>query len=1313
MISIPATIASVAAEAFKKKYRKRITEGTAGGVIQLLQFEIVVTHLGEPSEKLTLLIQEFKHLGSDGSGPFGDPKPIIERKSLLTLLAELATFRNREAARQRLNHTGFDERSSLPDAHSDESIDGPEDENEDIQQRDFATQKARRKVKLEPPGGLSQMNGLQEKRGLKRLRPDGDGEKGSPIHRKLPELSHATGPVAKRQLGDDEAPTARSVVTTRPPSYGSETGALSGHAQLLALLSNKRGGRAAGRTKSNSVTEPQESVNPVEHAVSIPAKSDMIAIDDIINKAAIAAESTLRSTSESPKDIGKDGATLIDLRNSQPGTLEVGSTLTFQKIGAASSHIDPIQVVNDPTAKKKQATVEEVEDPWQGMTCIRKKDKLIPTLQEKLLNRKDCWLPPKQGERTPVSNMPVQILQSLTESTEGSVPSADAQSHSPDKSEKVLGEDRSNEISQESTSSHVSDEEDPEETAFPTSQWPLTPPKIRNINELPPDSSVEVLSPVLMDKLRAVQRDEKTASSEDLGSQKIKSRTSSPVLGVSDVDQSPRSSIGSLIAHDARSDFTLRNQSSLEATSVHTGENNASRGLCNTHPMTTEKGHMNLASSPPISNETRTAVVNIDSDATDSSQSDLEMAVPNALQNHDSFQHGNERQQTPCRAANNRDSTLQVHRTPYTVQHQRVNGNPYPMDMGAFPLNQHLGKWHAEGGQPNDLDTKASTQVLVPGTLSQSDQADQVSVEMSKYPIPQAQAPQTTGINVDPFPQDSPGTTKSKPFTADASSMARTKRLAKQNDCISSNVTKRQKRIKFASSATDDDGDDEKPREDPSTRARQLRREFMKNLKANSNAPAALPSPLLSDVDLREPDDAGAKTDMQSEVADHKQHVPNQAWSTVRASTGPQTPDEPSSPPKPSSNKRKNVLIPQAHDQAVSPQAPSPTKLTQQTILERFREAYPQYEGTEKQFVALCRKVDALEKGNRMLHKSLWDDFVIRHQKEYREYLTRCADEAEDPMPYETFYSAEIDEPKFTKRILSPANLAEAISSGLPAQGKSPRQVRLVVKETVDLTQNSPEPQASEVHQRQSSGKSAVVALQKLSSAQSNEEATPLSEHIQSASTRKSSRKLPWSTANPSSPTPASSKPQNAKSGKMTIASSPASASKDPFEVPRSITQPAPSNVFGAGHSPVAPPRLLPVPQSSTSSRKGKIAVATRDNKPAIPPATAGPAVYSSKGAPSSKFTPEITRSCASPPPEPSTTRAPLPSTKPSKPWYLDPVNPFKAFARANASIRSGADNGFVDEKERLEKRGRPVIVNEDGVVMAKLKRVDVLEWRL
>jgi len=57
-------------------------------------------------------------------------------------------------------------------------------------------------------------------------------------------------------------------------------------------------------------------------------------------------------------------------------------------------------------------------------------------------------------------------------------------------------------------------------------------------------------------------------------------------------------------------------------------------------------------------------------------------------------------------------------------------------------------------------------------------------------------------------------------------------------------------------------------------------------------------------------------------------------------------------------------------------------------------------------------------------------------------------------------------------------------------------------------------------------------------------------------------------------------------------------------------------------------------------------------------------------------------------------------------------VNPFKLFARANASIRSGADNGFVEEKDRQEK-GRPVIVNEDGVVMAEIKKVDVLGWHL
>lgn len=1328
-ISIPATIASEAALAFEKKYWKRITEGTRGCVIQLLQFEIVVTHLGEPSEQLTLLVQEFKHLGSDGSGTFGEPQPISGKGSLRILLAELTGFRNREAAKRRVGQNGLNTRSSC----SEEYVVASDGKNEDGE-RDFATQKPRWQAnhhmpKHHIPRPLYPIDELQERREFRRRRADGDLGQESLLHSQLPELGHTTNPAVGRQFKDEVAKTTRPVVTSRITGNESPTSKGRGvniTAKLISLLRDKRGGKSTDHNEPTLVNESKELTLSNGHPASVVAPSgqpERAEIENIIDEAAIAAQSMSYDTSGSPQGSGRDETTLTGLKraHSQCGAREVDRTSAAQNIHGSSPHLGYDQVADDSTinltAKEKLLTVEEIEDPWQGMILIRKKDKFIPAAQEKLLNRKDCWLPPERGERAPVSNIPLDILQSLTESVECPAASTDDDPGLPNKRQKIMQKGRSDKRLQLSDSGHVSDEEGEEEIPFQSSDWPPSPPVLRKINELPPDSSAEAPSPVKLDQPRESQKSEKTGSPQDVKSSKSNSRTSSPVQEAFSICQSPRSSTRSLIDQEAGCEFPGVNQNLLEPASMDAEKHDQSQDFKHSDVVTIEDEGMKPASSPPVSRYTRKEVNNLDSDAAVSSQSDLEMTVPNALQNHGRFPYGNERQLTPLRTYNNPKSTLQVDRTPDTVQYQRTKGKLYPLAMNALPLLKQSSKRNVGEGQSNSRDAEVSIQVMVPGTFSQSDHADRVVADVDESMINQAPDAPMMAKTFGYVSHNSPDIIEPKPTTADVSPAVSRKRQVEEINDSSSNVTKRRKHIKFAAPDVEDDGDDEKPREDPSTRARQLRREFMNNLRAMTNASAAPPSPLLSDVDLRGPVIPQAKTDAQSDVRQQDKHAVNPGSSTVWQ-TGPQTPDESTSPTKSSPIKRKKISTSQVHDHeetdgpAISAGVLAPAVPAQETILERFRGAYPEYGGNEKQFVSLCRKIDALAKESRMLHKSLWDDFVIRHQKEYRAHLARCADEAEDPMPYEMFYSAEIDEPQFMRRILSPANLAEAISSGTPVTKQSPVQVNPVVMNTIDLTQTTPEPQVSEVHQPGSSSKSAVVTAQVPSRSvlQSNESVLSRPRPILSTTARKTPRRLPWSTANPSTPTPSSSRHQNFKTSRKSMASSPASSSNDPFVAPKSVTQPAASNIAVAGPSSTAPLRAPPTQSStakSTPSHKGKAAVGKRDSKPIVPPATAGPALSATKGTSSTK-----PKSTVAPSHNPRKQETTLPSATPSKPWYLDPVNPFKLFARANASIRSGADNGFVEEKDRQEK-GRPVIVNEDGVVMAEIKKVDVLGWHL
>ena len=97
---VKVTIATAAAEQFKRAHRKRITEGTLGAIFQLTDFEIVAQYYGPKKTKITMLINELTHIGSDGSSAFGSsPRPIDCLEHIQAVLDELQTFRAKDASK--------------------------------------------------------------------------------------------------------------------------------------------------------------------------------------------------------------------------------------------------------------------------------------------------------------------------------------------------------------------------------------------------------------------------------------------------------------------------------------------------------------------------------------------------------------------------------------------------------------------------------------------------------------------------------------------------------------------------------------------------------------------------------------------------------------------------------------------------------------------------------------------------------------------------------------------------------------------------------------------------------------------------------------------------------------------------------------------------------------------------------------------------------------------------------------------------------------------------------------------------------------
>lgn len=96
----------------------------------------------------------------------------------------------------------------------------------------------------------------------------------------------------------------------------------------------------------------------------------------------------------------------------------------------------------------------------------------------------------------------------------------------------------------------------------------------------------------------------------------------------------------------------------------------------------------------------------------------------------------------------------------------------------------------------------------------------------------------------------------------------------------------------------------------------------------------------------------------------------------------------------------------------------------------RFTSVYPEYQGSKKHFVGMCGKIAKLQRADRMEHKSLWDDFIVRHKTDYPPYLQRCLEHAEDAKSYERFYRDEVDEPVYNKRVMQPNTLSEVVAVG-------------------------------------------------------------------------------------------------------------------------------------------------------------------------------------------------------------------------------------------------------------------------------------------
>lgn len=525
------------------------------------------------------------------------------------------------------------------------------------------------------------------------------------------------------------------------------------------------------------------------------------------------------------------------------------------------------------------------------------------------------------------------------------------------------------------------------------------------------------------------------------------------------------------------------------------------------------------------------------------------------------------------------------------------------------------------------------------------------------------------------------------------------KRKLTDMDQLSPFVTKRRKRLKPP--APLNFSQENRQTQDPSLIARQHRREFLASRRSHHSTNAADDSidvtSQKTDQDTVAAGDAAQRTTSLPEESafmeldqlpqDTSAHVTafesveaggNSVLSEYKPRFGDSTPQNQSVELGDVSVERFNnasgpTAVQRSSLTMASPSSPAlPTK---GSVYNTFKSTYPDYSGGFEHFSGMCQRVKGLLQAERMEHRSLWDDFIIRHRTDYRDYLLDCTDRGDDPIPYERFYKHHIDEPIHSKHVLTPATLndviistertaaglqpvrslrspAQALDRGLSIAKASPHEPCSLTKarEVIDLTLAGPAPRSFPATDHPSKlGR----ALSWIGPAKSEVNSPAFGNNLQtpkSALTRKDSTPL----------------------------RTPSRVFEEPIRTPKQQT-------------PVQF-RKDPVPPQSAGQP-----MATADN---VPDRRKSPSPYETSESNRSTIV-EWLGDSSSETASPSIPESPVLDRKVTEDeqWWRDRNTPFKAFTRAYASLKSvEASMGTVDQ---------------EGILRPSSRQFDVLGWKL
>ena len=428
-----------AVEAYESKYKKKLTEGTLGGLVQLLEFQFKATHLGPRADRITLYVEAFKILGSEGAGIMGDtPRPIELRPGIAKALEDLAVLRNKELDSGRTSRR-------LSEVSSFGSQQGHASSSEDHQlstEQVFASQaplvngSGRPNTNARFPPQDSRLNTYRNENAAASQAKSGESV-----------ATVNTNVNLSIERNNESLPKTRII-----PKGENKSGPSKQVETLLGLLPQTKKTVSAKRNMID-VISPTKPVSPL--------KQDTLMVDMVDTKdedaSAVRANSIKDPDPVSGSTVGspdeKPQAAIADAIPQPPPQ---------SKPDMPDTETPATQVTTQPASRRRIST----------------RDIRVSKDQAKLLDSADSWLPAQPGHREPVANIPISILKTLNRDADARATSAKLSR----KQNELLGNSTRPRTAE--TASQISSDSD---VPVSSGQWPASPDR----DELPPDSSMD------------------------------------------------------------------------------------------------------------------------------------------------------------------------------------------------------------------------------------------------------------------------------------------------------------------------------------------------------------------------------------------------------------------------------------------------------------------------------------------------------------------------------------------------------------------------------------------------------------------------------------------------------------------------------------------------------------------------------------------------------------------------------------------------------------------------------------------------------